>query len=160
MLRTLLILSKYWVLKNDFAFLFFAISSAIMVNVLRSYQMFSECEMTIVYSKHRISARAILLSVICIFWKKRETIYSDHPLPHYLSMRSPLGIHSERLDSVQLVSGKKQANRYMILLRMYPRMQSNLSLTFKTFPGIPLTKMSAIPYTCNMMDLESVLGRY
>jgi hypothetical protein len=29
--------------------------------------MFSECEMTIVYSKRRISARAIFLSVICIF---------------------------------------------------------------------------------------------
>jgi hypothetical protein len=86
---------------------------------------------------------------------------SPPPLsPYYLSMRSPLGIHSERLDSVQLVSGKKQAKRYMILLRMYPRMQSNLSLTFKTFPGIPLTPMSAIPYTCNIMDLESVLGRY
>ncbi len=132
-----------------------------MVNVLRSYRRFSECEMTIVYSKHRRSARAIFLSTCYMhFQRNARRFIPITPSPNYLPMCSPLGIHSERLDSVQLVSGKKQPKRYMILLRKYPRMQSNLSLTFKTFPGLPLTPMSAPTYTCNITDLDSFLGRY
>jgi len=53
-----------------------------MVNVLRSYRMFSECEMTIVYSKHRRSARTIFYLLYAFLLKEmRDDLFRSPPPP-------------------------------------------------------------------------------